>query len=350
MTSFRLTNTKTMDLPKFLPPAPYSGSTPVSGRRSNINEEFSSDVHAGLSRHPKTLPSKYFYDKRGDELFMQIMDLPEYYLSRAEMEIFTELTDVLIQRLELQPGQHFELIELGAGDGTKTRRLLKALLEQSYSFDYLPVDLSQNVLNHLQNILDEELPELSFHPEQGDNLEIMSKLHAGTAPKVVLFLGSNIGNLSDKQAAKFIYELGRHLKCGDKFLLGVDLIKPSDIVLPAYNDSRGITREFNINLLRRINNELGGNFDLDAFEHRPEYEQAVGVAMSFLASTTEQSVTIGSTGASYQFAAGEKILTEISRKYNEDIIGELLASTDFAVIDILTDRKGYFADYIIERR
>lgn len=315
-----------------------------------MKNKFIADVHEGLSRTPKTLPSKYFYDKRGDELFMQIMDLPEYYLTRAELEIFTEQTDPLIDKLGVSPGQHFELIELGAGDGTKTQNLLQALLEQNYSFDYLPVDLSHNVLEHLQKFLTEQMPDLAIKPERGDYLEIIGKLNASSVPKIVLFLGSNIGNLTDLQASKFIYDLGRHLNPGDKLLLGVDLVKSEDIVLPAYNDAQGVTRDFNLNLLRRINAELDADFDLSAFEHRPEYEEEVGVAKSFLVSTSDQSVTLGSNGNSYQFAKGEKILTEISRKYNEDIVGEILQSTDFEVIDILTDSKDYFADYIIERR
>lgn len=315
-----------------------------------MKNKFIDDVHEGLSRDPKTLPSKYFYDKRGDELFMQIMELPEYYLTRAELEIFTRQTDDLIRKFGVSPDQHFELIELGAGDGTKTQNLLKALLDHGYSFDYLPVDLSHNVLEHLQNFLTEQMPDLSIKPERGDYLEIVGKLHSSSAPKVVLFLGSNIGNLTDLQASKFIYDLGRHLGPGDKLLLGVDLVKSEEIVLPAYNDAQGVTRDFNLNLLRRINEELDANFDLDAFEHRPEYEAEVGVAKSFLVSTSNQSVTLGSNGNSYQFAEGEKVLMEISRKYNEDILGEILHGTDFEVIDILTDSNDYFADYIIERR
>lgn len=315
-----------------------------------MKNQFIADVHDGLSREPKSLPSKYFYDKRGDELFMQIMDLPEYYLTRAEQEIFTEKTDLLIEKLGVEPDQHFELIELGAGDGTKTQNLLKALLTENYSFDYLPVDLSQNVLEHLQEFLFQQMPELSIRPERGDYLEIVGKLRSSHAPKVILFLGSNIGNLSDVQASKFIYDLGRHLGPGDKLLLGVDLVKPEEIVLPAYNDAQGITRDFNLNLLRRINEELDADFDLNAFEHRPEYEEEVGVAKSFLVSTSDQFVRLGAKGTTYHFAEGEKILTEISRKYDEDILGEILQDTDFEVIDILTDSNDYFADYIIERR
>lgn len=315
-----------------------------------MKNKFIADVHEGLTRQPKSLPSKYFYDKRGDELFMQIMNLPEYYLTRAEMEIFTEQTDELIHKLGVKPDQHFELVELGAGDGTKTQNLLRALLEQNYDFDYLPVDLSQNVLEHLENFLHQQLPELSIKPERGDYLEIVGKLHASPAPKVVLFLGSNIGNLSDMQASRFVYDLGRHLNPGDKLLLGVDLVKSEDIILPAYNDAQGVTREFNLNLLRRINRELDANFDLDAFEHQPEYEEEIGVAKSFLVSTLDQSVSLGANGETYRFTQGEKVLTEISRKYNEDILAGILQDTDFEVLDILTDGNDYFADYIIERR
>lgn len=310
-------------------------------------DQFLQDVEEGLSRSPKTLPSKYFYDQRGDELFVEIMNMPEYYLTRAEHEILRTQSPQIINALRQNRERSFELIELGAGDGTKTRELLRVLLAEKYKFGYVPVDISQNAVDQLEASLLAELPELDIYPRQGDYFNILSELKDTTHPKVVLFLGSNIGNMSDEIAGKFIYDLGANLHAGDYLLLGVDLIKSKDVVLPAYNDSQGITREFNMNLLRRINRELEGDFDLDAFEHAPEYEESEGVARSFLKSLTNQTVHLN--GCQFDFEEGECIRTEISRKYDDDVLNRILENTDFEIERRFTDEKGLFADYLLRR-
>ena len=314
-----------------------------------MNKQFAIDVDAGLSQQNKTLPSKYFYDQKGDELFMQIMELPEYYLTRAEHEIFTEQTPALIDALGVSPQQHFELIELGAGDGSKTKHLLKALLEQGYLFDYLPIDISGHVLELLASNLLAELPTLSLKAQQGDYFEILQSLKQSSAPKVMLFLGSNIGNMTDAEAADFIYDLGANLAAGDKMLLGADLIKSADIVLPAYDDTQGVTKAFNMNLLHRMNNELGANFVIEQFDHLAEYTEAEGIAKSFIVSQASQQVHIAATNKTYDFAAGEKIHVEVSRKYSQQVLGSILEKTDFTISRLLTDRQGYFADFVLHR-
>lgn len=311
--------------------------------------QFRKDVEKGLGSSPKTLPSKYFYDKKGDALFVRIMDLPEYYLTRAEHEIFREQSEQLIQALEITPYQHFELIELGPGDGTKTKELLKVLSQRDYEFDYLPIDISQNALDQLEKNLSEELPGVSVNKKQGDYFTMLASLRESHHPKVLFFLGSNIGNMTDLQAAEFIYKLGSNLQPGDKLFLGVDLIKPVEIVLPAYNDPAGLTRAFNLNLLSRINSELGGNFDINRFSHQPEYTLENGVAISYLVSTAEQTVTLNGSAKTFSFSQGEKILTEISRKYDDEIINKIIRNADFQIVHKLTDRKGYFADYVLKR-
>ncbi len=308
------------------------------------------DVDAGLSSTPKTLPSKYFYDAAGDELFQRIMQLPEYYLTRAELAIFRDRTDPLIAALKVTTQTHFELIELGAGDGTKTLHLLRRLLERGFDFDYLPIDISENALEQLQSMLNTSLPSLSVQPQHGDYFKILGTLKKDHQPKVVLFLGSNIGNMRDEVAADFLKALSEQLNEGDRLLLGVDLIKADELVLPAYNDSRGITSQFNLNLLCRINAELDADFQLDQFEHLPQYDEAEGIARSFLRSLTQQSVTIAALGKTYHFAAGETIQTEISRKYNDRIIQQLIADTGLRQCDKLTDQEGLFADYILEKK
>ncbi|MRI01601.1 L-histidine N(alpha)-methyltransferase [Kriegella sp. EG-1] len=310
---------------------------------------FKSDVQEGLDASPKTLPSKYFYDKKGDALFVEIMNLPEYYLTRSELDIFKNKTQDLIDGVDIKLNSYFELIELGAGDGLKTKELLKELDAQNFKFDYFPIDISSNALELLQKDLNTELPNVSVRPQQGDYFKVLDSLKRSNKPKVILFLGSNIGNMTDEIASQFIYNLGSNLNAGDKLLLGVDLIKAKEIVLPAYNDSRGVTAAFNLNLMTRINNELGANFNINNFKHQPEYNEKDGVAKSFIVSTVNQTVEIKSIGKSYQFLAGEKIRTEISRKYNDVLIEKIIDNTDFTLETKIMDSKEYFADYILTR-
>jgi dimethylhistidine N-methyltransferase len=313
-------------------------------------EQFKQDVLEGLSKEEKSLPSKYFYNKLGDELFVEIMHSPEYYLTRSELEIFQKQAHSIIDALNVKQGTYFELIELGAGDGLKTKELLKALNDQAYQFDYFPIDISVNALENLKKTLSHELPDISVKPKHGDYFEVLQSLKDSHHPKVILFLGSNIGNLSDEQAASFIYKLGSNLDTHDKLLLGVDLIKSSSVVLPAYNDKNGITAKFNLNLLQRINDELDADFNLNAFKHQPEYSETDGKAKSYLLSLEDQEVHIGKIDSSFRFKKGEMIFTEISRKYNDDIIKKIIQNTDFHINEKFMDSRSYFADYIFEKR
>lgn len=309
-------------------------------------EKFKQEVDTGLRMTPKQLPSKYFYDKKGDALFVEIMKLPEYYLTRAEHDIFKNRTEDLIQLLGFGPDDFLELIELGAGDGTKTLELLRALCEEDYPFEYCPVDFSQNALELLEADLKSKCPKLQINPLRGEYFEVLKNFNGSHHKKVVLFLGSNIGNLRDDRASVFLHELDQTLNVGDRLLLGVDLIKSEEVVLPAYNDSKGVTREFNLNLLRRINRELEADFNLEGFEHRPEYDESTGIAASYLESTQKQNVRIN--GSVYSFEKGERILTEISRKYNEEILSVILEPTRFRIVDKIMDKNNLFADYVLE--
>ncbi|MFT6747736.1 MAG: L-histidine N-alpha-methyltransferase [Glaciecola sp.] len=310
-------------------------------------EQFIKEVDAGLSSVPASLPSKYFYDQVGDDLFVKIMNMPEYYLTRAEHEIFKEQITSMVHDLEIEKGKYFELIELGAGDGTKTKELLKYLNENDYLFHYSPIDISENALDGLEQILQKELPQVKVKKKQGDYFEVLDDLSKSDHPKIILFLGSNIGNMSDEEASRFFKELAKSVNPKDKVLLGVDLIKDESIVLPAYNDKQGITRAFNLNLLERINRELGGEFSMANFRHVAEYTKEEGIAKSFLESTVDQEVRIKKLGKSYRFKKGEKIKTEISRKYNHEVLSGLVKGTKFKIKKELTDRQGLFADYIL---
>jgi dimethylhistidine N-methyltransferase len=302
-----------------------------------------------LSSKPKKLPSKYFYDTKGDALFIKIMHLPEYYLTRTEFEIFEMQSQQIIDALAIKKDTFFELIELGAGDGLKTKQLLSVLQEKGYLFDYYPIDISKNALNKLKKSLTDTMPNLSVKVQQGDYFEVLERFKNDMHQKVILFLGSNIGNLNDELATEFIYKLGANLKTNDTLILGVDLIKSSSIVLPAYNDKQGITSQFNLNLLTRINRELGASFNVDNFEHQAEYSEKEGIAKSFIKSKINQEVTIANIGKTYSFKKGERIHTEISRKYNDSILKNIIKNTDFRILKKLTDTKNYFADYILKR-
>lgn len=311
---------------------------------------FAKDVLEGLNDQPKRLPSKYFYDQKGDELFIKIMNMPTYYLTDCEMEIFSEQAHRLIELLQLNKQNRFELIELGAGDGSKTFHLLHALLKKDYTFNYVPIDISSNSLDTLSNNLTPSLPNLNITPIAGDYFLILDQLSKSQLPKVVLFLGSNIGNMNDEKASGFIQSLSKSLNKKDQLVLGADLIKSKHIVLPAYNDPEGITAAFNLNLLERINMELGGNFILSNFKHTPNYNEQTGITTSGLTSLVNQQVFIAALEKTFTFQENEMIHTEISRKYNDDILNKIIQHSQLYIKAKLTDSKAYFADYILEKR
>ena len=311
-------------------------------------EQFKREVIEGLSKiAQKTLPSKYFYDKKGDALFIKIMQLPEYYLTRAEMEIFQEKTSEIMAALQLVEGKKYSVVELGAGDGTKTIHLLRELINRNYDFEYLPVDISINALDGIKNFLNAELPTLVVKPNHNDYFKALENLKQDGTIKIILFLGSNIGNLFDEQATEFIYQLGSSLAKGDKIILGVDLKKSKEIILPAYNDSEGITAEFNLNLLDRINRELGADFNRDHFIHSPVYDEEMGIAKSYIKSLVKQSVRLGRH--QFNFEKDELIHTEVSRKYDDQVVKQILSKTDITWEHKIIDNKNLFADYILER-
>lgn len=311
-----------------------------------MNEAFIKDVDEGLSASPKRLLSKYFYDEKGDELFVQIMNMPEYYLTNAEFEILSEQTGDIISSFETGDRQ-LELIELGAGDGTKTIELLKAL-QGKHDFTYMPIDISQHALDTLEARLAKEVPGVAVKTLQGDYFSVLGDIKDSDAMKVILFLGSNLGNMLDVNANRFIKQLSAKLNKGDKVFLGVDLKKDASVILPAYNDAAGITAAFNLNLLTRINRELGGNFDVTQFKHAPRYNKEAGQAESYIESLAIQDVHIEATGKTYHFDKGEKIHMEISRKYDRDTVNKVISATDLEIKKVFTDSKGYFSDFLLE--
>ena len=314
------------------------------------NSTFLRDVNEGLSKNPKYISSHYFYDKAGDELFQQIMEMPEYYLTNSELEIFEEQSLKIVKSFDVDKKLEFELIELGAGDGEKTQHLLKTLLTENFNFKYIPVDISENSLSVITERMTNLFPDLKIDAQQGDYFHVLDHLFTSDKPKIILFIGSNLGNMDDRTAADFLCKIALHLKEGEKLLLGLDLIKSREIVLPAYDDAAGITRDFNLNLLKRINAEMDADFDLQNFEHAPEYSEEEGIAKSFLKSKKKQKVYIKDLNQSFDFDQGELIHTEISRKYNDEILRTLITDSGLEITTKLLDDKSYFADYILTKK
>ncbi|HLM03127.1 MAG TPA: L-histidine N(alpha)-methyltransferase, partial [Pyrinomonadaceae bacterium] len=253
---------------------------------------FAEDVRRGLSAAPKFLSSKYFYDDEGSRLFQEIMKLPEYYLTRAEFEIFsTRAPEIFEAFASASGGDSFDLIELGAGDGTKTAVLVDYFLRQNVNFTYSPIDISAEALDSLAAKFKAEFPGLSTDAKTGDYFSILETLKTASArPKVILFLGSNIGNFSKTEAEDFFCRLRRVMNENDSLFIGFDLQKDPRVILRAYDDAQGVTAAFNLNLLRRINRELGANFDLEKFSHYALYRPNECAARSFLISREQQSV------------------------------------------------------------
>lgn len=308
----------------------------------SATEQFARDVHRGLSNQPKSLPSKYFYDEEGDRLFQQIMAMPEYYLTDCEFEVFRREKSAILDSIGNEP---FQLIELGAGDGTKTEVLLEHFLNEKVEFVYRPIDISGNVLEQLAGRLAGQWPQLPVEKVQGDYFRALNRIQdEDGVRKVVLFLGANIGNFPRQDAARFLHKLGSYLSSGDLLLIGFDLKKDPARILAAYNDPAGITAAFNLNLLHRINRELGGNFDPDQFRHWETYNPVTGETKSYLVSLTEQEVQLRRTGYTYRFEAWEAIDVEISLKYSRNDIEELATEAGFSTVKHFTDSDACFID------
>lgn len=306
--------------------------------------QFAEDVLKGLTSTPKALSSKYFYDDEGTRYFRQIMKLPEYYLTGAELEIFSSQTEA-IRRAFANGDNRFDLIELGAGDGTKTAVLIGHFLKSGTDITYSPIDISQEALDTLSAKFNAEFPGLKMETRNGDYFQILKSLkNGGARRKILLFLGSNIGNFSRDRSIDFFRQLNAVMNPNDLLFIGFDLQKDPHIILKAYDDPQGITAAFNINLLRRINRELGGNFDLDKFVHYALYRPVECAARSFLISREQQSVYIEALNRTFDFEPWEAIFMEISQKYSLPMIEGLAAESGFSVKQNFFDSKNYYCD------
>ena len=307
-------------------------------------KQFLNDVVKGLSAPQKFLESKYFYDAKGDELFRKIMGCPEYYLTNCEMEIFTkqtnELADCFINQFE-----EFDVVELGAGDATKSIYLLKELVKNKVQFTYYPVDISTDVISLLHRELPRQLPALKIQGLNGEYFNMLEKAKSLSKKiKVVLFLGSNIGNITLENSLNFCMQLRKSLLPGDLVLIGFDLQKDPQTILDAYSDKGGFTKEFNLNLLRRINHELSGNFDVSQFRHYATYDPATGACKSYLVSLKDQQVEVADH--SFNFYQFEPIFMEVSQKYTVAQTDELAIKSGFEPVKHFYDSNKWFLDAV----
>ena len=306
-------------------------------------QQFRKEVLEDLSREPKQLPSKYFYDAAGDRLFQEIMKLPEYYLTHCETEILTNHASELAT-LITKDNSFFNLIELGAGDCTKTIHLLRALLDRSANFVFRPVDISAAVIDDLRQRLPKELPGLQMTGHQGEYLSMLEQAAQPGQRNVVLFLGSNIGNMLFTEALDFGRQLRNRLQTGDMVVVGFDLKKAPSVIRAAYNDPSGVTRAFNLNLLTRINRELDANFDLKAFDHYCSYDPANGACKSYLISLADQVVKV--SGEYIPFKKDEHIWTEISQKYSIEQIDQMATACGFTNSANFFDSRRWFTEVV----
>ncbi|CAA9291922.1 MAG: hypothetical protein AVDCRST_MAG95-4058 [uncultured Adhaeribacter sp.] len=311
------------------------------------NQAFAQDVIQGLSQNPKRLSSKYFYDGAGSRLFQKIMELPEYYLTRAETEIFTQQQAAITA--QFAAGGPFNLVDLGAGDAAKTKILLHQLVQINAAFTYLPIDISVDALQDLNRSLARELPGLSVQPIAGDYFKSLEQLQNTSGQrKIVLFLGSNIGNFPAAEIRGFLQKLRQYMFAGDQILIGFDLKKDPHLIRRAYDDAAGVTAAFNFNLLHRINQTFGGNFELDHFQHFAEYNPLSGEMRSYLISTREQEVTLQNLDFTIGFKAWETIHTESSYKFSEAEIKSLAQEAGLHPRHLFTDANQYFANVLFD--
>lgn len=297
--------------------------------------EFRDDVLRGLSRGQKTLSPRWLYDQKGSELFEQITELPEYYVTRTEVALLGET----VSEFAAEIGENASVVEYGAGAATKIKLLLDALVTPT---EYVPIDISFAHLREAVKPIASQYPDLKVRPVAGDFLdEIILTEPLANGPKVGFFPGSTIGNMSDAEINAFLGGARRLLGANAYMLLGADLRKSPDILCPAYDDAAGVTAAFNKNLLTRINRELGGNIALENFEHRAIWSENESRIEMHLVSNRHQTFSIA--GQEFTMQPGETIHTENSRKFGRQDLETLASASGWSMSKYVTDSKDYFA-------
>jgi len=306
-------------------------------------ESFSSNVKDGLGAKNKQLSPAFLYDERGSNLFEDICKLEEYYLTRSEAEILESKSAAIVEPFDIET----VVVELGSGSSIKTRLLIDAYTRRHNGMHYVPIDISSTMLKESSQDMLKSFNKLKVTGIAAEYREALRHLAASREfrdkRKLVLWLGSSIGNFNRAQALQFMTEIRTLLKPGDCFLLGVDLKKDENILVPAYHDSKGVTEDFIKNVLRRINNELGGEFNVDQFTYSAIYNQIEGAIEMRLVSDVEQSVNISSLNMNVQFKEKEAIFVESSYKYNQEDIETLVKNSGFTLTQQWFDSNKRFS-------
>ncbi|MEA1787113.1 L-histidine N(alpha)-methyltransferase [Arenibacter sp. GZD96] len=304
-------------------------------------QQFLEHVKEGLHKSPKKLSSRYFYDAKGDALFQQIMQLDEYYLPRSEMQIITSKSVQLAQDISAKH-KKIQIVELGAGDGTKTKHLLRQVKPYFETLEYVALDISSNVLNINKEEIKAVASDINITSIAGNYFDTYKKLPPSENSRLVLFLGANIGNYPTPEAICFFKFIKAKLKANDALLVAFDLVKHPRKILAAYDDSQGVTKQFNMNLLARMNRELGANFDLEAFDHFPFYNPMTGITSSQIISLKKQTIEF-KDGFSVVFDAYEAIHTEVSKKFFWTDIEEIAQASNMQILQTYFDVKKEYA-------
>lgn len=302
-------------------------------------------VYEGLSQTPKRLPSYLFYDQTGSELFEQITQLPEYYPTRTELQILEKDAEQIV----CEAGRGFELVEFGSGSSYKTRIIIEAALRMQGSLTYIPIDISRDFLiESVQNLLDDyaTLHVIAVAAEYRAGLENLPKTNRH---RLILFMGSNIGNMEDAEAIDFLSSISQRMNPNDRLMLGADLAKDPSIVFPAYNDAQGITAQFNLNILESLNAQIGTNFNPAAFQHRAPYLQDQGHVQMQLIATKPQQIECEDFPGPINIAEGEVIVTEISSKYTPDRLKNLFAAANLQTVKTWNDDRKWFSVVMLEK-
>jgi len=316
-----------------------------SVRDRAAEEQVAVAVRAGLGSRPRRLPPWLFYDEAGSRLFDAITELPEYYLTRTERSILLHASEEIVERAS--EGRRLRIAELGAGSADKTRLLLKAAVARQGKVVYEPVDVSTSALEAARQRIEREIPGVHVAPQVLDYTHGLELEPAGADERrLVLYIGSSIGNFEPHEAARLLGRVRSGLRPGDGLLLGVDLVKEDSILLAAYNDVAGVTAAFNRNLLIRLNRELGGDFDPEAFAHCAVWNEAESRIEMHLESLVAQRVRLAALDLDVDFAAGERMHTENSYKYLARDMEALLAEAGFATAAHWTDERGWFGVWL----
>jgi L-histidine Nalpha-methyltransferase len=303
-----------------------------------LGSPIAEDVLQGLSANPKRLPAKLFYDAEGSRLFEAITQTDEYYPTRTEFSILREYAS----EIAAHAGSNLTLVELGAGSATKTRALIEAILRRQLRLEFHPVDVSPAALRDAVTSLNGDYPHLQVSPIVADYTSDFPDVKSLPGRKLVLFIGSTIGNFEPAEAVQFLRHVRQSLEPGDAFLLGIDLVKDARVLNEAYNDAQLVTERFNRNVLARMNRELGANFDVRLFKHIAFWNPGASRIEMHLESRLAQTVNVRDLNRSFHFARGERIHTENSYKFTPESIARLLQESGFNLEKSWTDPKEWF--------